>query len=142
MFYHVVWATKVRLPTIDPDREATVRRSIRTTCAEYGVPVHAIGVMPDHVHLAVSVPPRVAISNFLYAFKGSSSHLLNHDGTHEHRETFAWQPEYGVISFGERSLPDVVAFVENQAVHHAADSLRPTFAHVERPFDPTPRIGT
>ena len=105
LFYHVVWATTGRAPIIDAAREETIRRSIRTTCAEHGAPVHAIGVMPDHIHLAVSIPPRVALSAFLHAIKGSSSHLVNHVGADEGRETFGWQPEYGILSFGERSPP-------------------------------------
>lgn len=139
LFYHVVWATRGRLPIIDADREEMIRRSIRTTCAEHGAPIHAIGVMPDHIHLAVSVPPRVALAAFLHALKGSSSHLVNHVGAEKGRDTFGWQPEYGVLSFGERSLPDVVAYVKNQAAHHAADDLRPAYEHVERPYDPTAR---
>ncbi len=137
LYYHVVWGTKDRLPIIDADREETIRRSIRATCAEHGALIHAIGVMPDHVHLAVSVPPRVALSAFLHALKGSSSHLLNHVGADAGHDTFGWQPEYGILSFGERSLPDVVAYVEDQAAHHAAGEVRPAYEHLERPYDPT-----
>ena len=136
LFYHVVWATKDRLPTIDASREETIRRSIRVTCEEHGAPIHAIGVMPDHIHLAVSVPPRIALSDFLHALKGSSSHLINRIGEEPRHDTFAWQPEYGILSFGERSLLDVVAYVENQAAHHAAADLLPAYELVERPFGP------
>jgi putative transposase len=139
LFYHVVWATIGRAPIIDAGREETIRRSIRTTCSEHGAPIHAIGVMPDHVHLAVSLPPRIAISDFMHALKGSSRHLINRIGADAGHDTFGWQPEYGVLSFGERSLPDVVAYVENQAAHHASDDLRSAFEHVERPYDPAAR---
>jgi hypothetical protein len=42
---------------------------------------------------------------------------------------------------GERSLPDVVAYVENQRAHHAAQEIRPIFEITERPrppADPSP----
>jgi len=97
--------------------------------------------MPDHVHLAVSVPPRVAISAFVQAVKGSSSHLVNHVESDMGRETFGWQAEYGVLSFGERSLEDVVAYVENQVAHHAAREIRPEFERLERPYN-DPERGT
>ena len=139
LYYHVVWGTKHREPLIDDGREDIVRRSLRATCEERGALVHGIGVMPDHVHVAVSIPPRHAVSDFVHRLKGSSSHLVNHlEGTTGQR-SFAWQAEYGVLSHGERSLPDVVAYVENQRTRHAGDHVCPSFEQSERPYDPTTR---
>jgi REP element-mobilizing transposase RayT len=126
LYYHIVWGTKRREPLIDDVRVAVIQRSMRAACHEAGAVVHAIGPMPEHVHLAVSIPPRLAIAAFVKQLKGGASHLLNHTATSPD-ETFAWQPEYGVISFGERSLPRIVAYVENQVAHHAADNLWPSF---------------
>jgi putative transposase len=139
LYYHLVWGTKNRHPTIDVAREDIVRRSIRATWEEHGALVHGIGVMPDHVHLAVSIPPRIAVAEFVQWLKGSSSHLINRIETMSAEITFAWQAEYGAVSFGERSLEDVVAYVENQHAHHADQSLRPTFEILEHPYDPTNR---
>ena len=137
LFYHVVWSTRDRATAIDDEREDVIRRSIRATCAEHGALVHGIGVMPDHVHLAVSIPPKIAISIFVRQLKGSSSHLVNHTEHGFDSGTFAWQAEYGILSFGERSLADVVAYVENQRARHADHQLLPTFEAFERPFDRT-----
>ena len=99
--------------------------------------VHNIGVMPDNVHLAVSIPPRIALATFVRQLKGSSSHLLNHDGRGAGGSEFAWQAEYGVISFGERSLTDVVSYVENQARHHAEHVKMPLFELTDRRESPS-----
>lgn len=135
LFYHLVWTTRDRLPTIDDGREEIIRRSIRATCKEHGALIHGIGVMPDHVHLAASIPPRIAIADFVRQLKGSSSHLVNHVEHGRHPGAFAWQHEYAILSFGERSLPDVIAYVENQRSHHADQTLLPAFEETERPFD-------
>src|SRR5688500_18442680 len=89
--------------------------------------------MEDHVHVAVSIPPRTAISAFIKQLKGESSHLLNHAAGQDGQDWFHWQPQYGVLSFGERSLPKVIDYVQNQRAHHAADRLWPLFEIAELP---------
>jgi putative transposase len=79
--------------------------------------------MPDHAHVAVSIPPSIAISTFGGRMKGAASHLVNHTNGPDAPEPFAWQAEYGILSFGEKSLPDVVAYVETQEARHATNRL-------------------
>jgi putative transposase len=141
LYYLLVWGTKNRYPLIDAGREATIRKSIRSTCEEHRALVHGIGVMPDHVHLAVSIPPRISVADFVQFVKGSSSHLINQMEVGQSENAFGWQAEYGVLSFGERSLEDVVSYVEHQREHHDANTIRPAYEQLERPYDPktTPR---
>src|SRR4051812_6668823 len=118
LFYHLMWGTKNRELVIDDAREETIRRSLRATCDEHRAIVHALGVMPDHVHLAVSAPPTIAIADFMRVLKGSSSHLLNHPGlTPISSQSFEWQAEYGVVSFGEASLERIVSYIDDQRQH-------------------------
>ena len=125
LFYQVVWATRNRAPLLDRAAARTVERSIRVTCQVHRAVVHAVEIVPDHVHIAVSIPPSVTISTFVGRLNGSASHLLNHaDGSGANR-SFAWQAEYGILSFGEKALPDVVAYVRNQPARHAGNDLWP-----------------
>jgi putative transposase len=133
LFYHLVWTTKGRAPLIEDERLVVIERSIRSTSLEMGAVLHAIGSMPDHIHVAVSIPPRIAISSFVQQLKGESSHLLNHGAGLDGQGWFHWQPQYGAVSFGERSLAQVMAYVENQRAHHAADYLWPLFEIAELP---------
>src|SRR5215217_2405923 len=113
LFYHLVWSTQRRHPQIDDETAELLRRSFRATCHDLHVIVHAIGTMPDHVHLAVSIPPTVAVTDAISRLKGSASHLVNRTMTRDDR--FSWQNEYAVLSFGERHLPSVVDYVLNQS---------------------------
>lgn len=36
---------------------------------------------------------------------------------------FHWQDAYGVFSFGEKSLPVIVGYIQNQKQHHADGTL-------------------
>jgi putative transposase len=125
--YHLVWGTKLRESLIDEERSAILQRSFRATAHEHGAIVHAIGTMPDHVHVAIAIPPRMAVATFVKELKGSSSHLLNRTVDHLPGDWFTWQAGYGVLTFSERSLDDVVSYVNNQLNRHASNDLRPSF---------------
>ncbi len=86
-----------------------------------GVIVHEMGGTADHVHLAVSMPPTVGISDWIGKLKGASAHYINHEICN--RKVPAWQTGYGVVSFGTKDLPWVVAYIRNQKPHHAADTV-------------------
>ena len=83
---------------------------------QLGVRVHAIGNVQDHIHVAASIPPKVAVSECIRQFKGASSYSVNH--TPGVAGTFGWQRGYGAITVGERSLEGIVAYVRNQKEHH------------------------
>src|SRR5262245_51599458 len=77
---HIVWRTKHDAPVLVEHVENRCHHYLmhRATRAA-GVFVHAIGGMPDHVHVAVSVPPTLLISEWIGDLKGSSSHQVNHE---------------------------------------------------------------
>lgn len=123
LFYHLVWSTRRRELVIDNQIEAIVRRSINGLAAEKGASIDAIGVMPNHVHVALSIPPKYAISEVVNSIKGASSHPLGHELRNPERPWPSWQSEYGVLSFRERSRNGVIDYLNNQRQHHAANSL-------------------
>ena len=131
LFYHFVWGTKNREPLIAPQWEEALHNAIAAKATELGAFVHAVGGIEDHVHLVVSVPPKIALSTFIGQVKGNSSHFVNHGldvDTH-----FAWQAEYGVVSFGGKMLDTVAQYAKNQRQHHAD---RTTIAMLERVTPP------
>jgi putative transposase len=72
-YYHLVWSTKYREATITPERMAMLQKAFRVVARDKGAYTHAVGGMPDHVHVAVSIPPSVAVSAYVQWPKGSSS---------------------------------------------------------------------
>jgi putative transposase len=130
-YCHLVWGTKLREPLIDEEIVDVIRGSAQANCNEHRAKLHAIGIMADHIHIAVSIPPSLAISDFVRFVKGKSSFEINKQNRIARLARFGWQAEYGLISFGERSLTSVVAYVNNQAAHHAAHTLWPTFEILE-----------
>jgi putative transposase len=132
--YHLVWATKHREAAIGPDAEEIIRQSFASTFTRLKLIPHAVGIVPDHVHVAVSIPPSIAVAEVLHGLKGASSHAVNAEILAPEPARFAWQPEYGSLTFGDRSLSMVVDYVLNQREHHAASTLKPEFERTD-PLD-------
>ena len=132
LLYHVVWSTAKRKPLLVNSMERVVERSLRAGCLELGLVLHVLCVMPDHVHLAVSIPPKHSVSFVVGRLKGSASHLVNHVAETARTSRFAWRSEYGALSFGTRALPQVGAYIENQYDPHANHNVWP---HLERSDD-------
>ena len=120
LFYHVVWGTKNRLPLIESAWEDDLHGYIWGKATALECIPHAINGMSDHLHVVISVPPKLSIATVIGKLKGSSSHHVNERCMDS---AFAWQAEYGILSFSERSLSRVVDYVKNQKKHHAENTL-------------------
>lgn len=116
LYYHIVWSTRRREALIEPAWEGDLHNAIAAKATGLGAFVHAVGGIEDHVHLVASVPPHIALSAFIGQVKGASSHLVNH--TLAPDCGFAWQAEYGVVSFGGKRLDAVVKYTKRQRQHH------------------------
>lgn len=129
-FYHVVWATKNREALITPAIEAVIFHAIRSKSDTLQCPVIAVNGVADHIHVAVSIRPALAIGDWVGQVKGASSREANLAfpdlGT-----KFRWQSEYGVLTLGAKNLPFVVGYIENQKDHHRQDDLQPYLEQIE-----------
>ncbi|WP_419906032.1 IS200/IS605 family transposase [Hoeflea sp.] len=77
--YHIVWATKYRYKVLTGDLALRVRTICRQVCKENGVSILHGVLSKDHVHMFVSVPPKVAISDLVRKMKGRSSHKIQRE---------------------------------------------------------------
>lgn len=71
--YHIVWITKYRFKVLRGDVRRRVREIIRQVCAEQNVQIISGVLSVDHVHMFVSVPPNLSVSDFMRRVKGRSS---------------------------------------------------------------------
>ena len=120
LFYHAVWGTKNRLELIDPVWEKDLYGYIWGKATALECIPHAIGGISEHIHVAISIPPKLSVATLIGQLKGASSHHINENYT---GGSFMWQAEYGVFSFSEKSLSTVVDYVNNQKRPHADNTL-------------------
>ncbi len=124
LYYHIVWSTKGRQPLISEDVQDVIIRYIQAKCDEMGCVLRAIGTAADHVHILVSIPPDVRISDFIRDIKGGSSHLVNHEMGLD--APFYWQRGAGVISISSHDKVRVIEYVRRQREKHASGDLLPS----------------
>lgn len=131
---HLVWHTKLSRPLLTPTVEPMAYACLREKAASLGdVCIHEIGGTETHVHLALSIEPTVLISELVGALKGYASHEVNRRSGRG-RKVLEWQTGYGVVSFGTRDTPWVVAYVQNQKAHHARAGIHERLERIHR-FD-------
>ena len=118
---HITWHTKESSPLLVQEIEIMVHRYIRGRCINTpGVFIHEIGGIETHVHLCVSVPPTLTISEWIGQLKGSSSYDANQALG---RKVLDWQTGYGIVSFGTRDLEWVKEYVRNQRDRHGSGRI-------------------
>jgi putative transposase len=74
--YHLVWITKYRKPVLRGEIAKRLRELVRQTCATLDVYIVSGHVATDHVHLLVSVPPTISVSELMKRVKGRSSRRM------------------------------------------------------------------
>jgi putative transposase len=82
---HLVWHTKNSSPLLTPEVEPLAHRFLKKRIIETpGAFVHDIGGTETHVHIALSIPPTLTISEFIGQLKGGTSHDVNQSmGLHQ-----------------------------------------------------------
>lgn len=68
--YHIVWVPKYRFRILKGSVKDLLEEEIRMLCQWKGCDVEELNGQEDHVHLLVSVPPKVSISGLMGTLKG------------------------------------------------------------------------
>ena len=74
--YHIVFAPKYRRKIIYEEKRLARMDILRTICGWKGVEIIEGEVCPDHVHLLLSIPPKMSVSYFVGYLKGKSSLMM------------------------------------------------------------------
>jgi Transposase and inactivated derivatives len=57
--YHIVFAPKYRRKVFYGEKGEVIGKILRQLCAWKGVEIHEAEVCPDHIHMPVSIPPKI-----------------------------------------------------------------------------------
>ena len=74
--YHIVFAPKYRRQIIYGQIKVDVGRILRQLCERRGVEIIEATACPDHIHMLVSIPPKLSVSSFVGYLKGKSSLMI------------------------------------------------------------------
>ena len=114
--YHIVFAPKYRRKVLYGERRTEIREILRQLCQWKGVEIIEGEVCPDHIHLLLSIPPKISVSSFMGYLKGKSSLMIfqkygNMKFAYRNREF--WCRGYYVDTTGKNTKA-IQAYIQNQ----------------------------
>ena len=112
---HLVWCTKYRKKVLKGEIGHCVRDLCRKVCSKHDVEILSGVVSADHVHLLVSIPPKVAVSKLVQNLKGHSSHQMQRKFKRIKKEYWGqrmWARGYFACTTGNVSDEMVKAYIE------------------------------
>ena len=74
--YHVVFAPKYRIQVIYGKLRLEIGKILRQLCAYKGVEIIEAEACPNHIHMLISIPPKISVSSFMGYLKGKSSLMI------------------------------------------------------------------
>lgn len=74
--YHIVLAPKYRRKIIYNQYRDSLGEIFQQLCKCKGVEIIEGHLMPDHVHMLVSIPPKLSVSSFMGYLKGKSALMM------------------------------------------------------------------
>jgi putative transposase len=74
--YHIVFAPKYRRKVFYESKRLEVGAILRELCKWKDVDIIQAEVCPDHIHMLVSIPPKLSVSSFMGFLKGKSSLMI------------------------------------------------------------------
>ena len=81
--YHIIFTPKYRRKIIYNQYREDLIEIFKRLCSYKGVEIIEGHMMPDHVHMLLSIPPKIAVSTFIGYLKGKSA-LQMFDFTRQH----------------------------------------------------------
>ena len=114
--YHIVFAPKYRRKVFFEEKRVEIREILRQLCQWKGVEIIEGEVCPDHIHMLVSIPPKMSISGFMGYLKGKSAMLIfqkfgNMKFAYRNREF--WCKGYYVDTVG-KNTKEIKEYIANQ----------------------------
>ena len=116
ILYHIVFATKDRLPVLADSRRDDLFKYMNGVIKNsHCRPIWTNGVR-DHVHSLLSLHPTVALADLLKDIKVASSIWVKDNKVFPN--FVGWQEGYGAFTYSVRDEPELIAYLKRQEEHH------------------------
>ena len=123
--YHIVWITKYRKKVMRGEIGLRLRELIKQSCEAQEVYIVKGHIAAYHVHLLVSVPPQIAVSDLVQRLKGRSARKMLEEFGELRRQFWGrhlWARGYFVASSGNVTDEIIAEYIEAQSEKPPGDS--------------------
>lgn len=132
IYIHIVFSVKGRENLIHANWKDELHKYICGIVNGQQQKVYAIGGMPDHIHLLLSIKPDISVSELVRDIKSNSSKWINEKKLVLGK--FQWQAGFGAFSYGQSQLDVVISYINNQEQHHRKKSFKEEYIEMLTKF--------
>ena len=114
--YHIVFAPKYRRQIIYGKIKTDVGEILRKLCEQKGVQIMEATACADHIHMLVSIPPKLSVAQFMGYLKGKSALMIfdrHANLKYRYGNRHFWCRGYYVDTVG-RSKKAISEYIKNQ----------------------------
>lgn len=114
--YHVVFAPKFRRKIIYNELRQDIGKIIRMLCERKGITIIEAELCPDHIHMLISIPPKMSVVGAIGYIKGKSTLLIfdrHADMKYKYGQRQFWCRGYYVDTVGKNTKA-IQEYIANQ----------------------------
>jgi len=114
--YHIVFIPRYRKKVLFGKIKAEVQDIIRTLCRYKKVEIVSGAVCSDHIHLCLSIPPKLSVSDFMGYLKGKSALMIydRHPELGNKWDRSFWARGYYVSTIGNVDEETIKKYIKEQ----------------------------
>jgi putative transposase len=112
--YHIVFCPKRRKSVLIGNIAFDCEKIIAEICEKVKGKIEAIDIMPDHVHLFLSIHPKISPHQIIKRIKGATSKELRQKYPQLLKLPALWSSSYYIGTIGHVSESVVKLYIENQ----------------------------
>ena len=113
--YHIVFCPKYRRPVLQNPVDRRLKELSEGVASDYELTLHAVEIMPDHVHLFVETDPTLCVAELVNRLKGISRRVLRQEFPFlRSRLPTLWSRSYFAATVGAVSEETIQRYIENQ----------------------------
>jgi len=117
-FYHLVFVTKYRRKVFTDSMLTRIQALFHETCEQLSCELLEFNGEYDHVHILISVPPKLSIAILVGKLKGKSSYFIRKEFWNQLKSKLwgnhLWSPSYCSITCGGAPLEIIKSYIEHQ----------------------------
>lgn len=119
--YHLVWITKYRYRVLRGELQRRIRTIVAQVAEEMNIKIVNGVVSSEHIHLLVSIPPHISVSEFVKRAKGRSSRKVQQEFPELKRRYWGkhfWARGYFSATSGNVTDDVIDAYISNHYDAH------------------------
>lgn len=133
IYIQIVFAVKGRESLIQRNWENDLYKYITGIVQNKEQKMLAINGMPDHIHFLIGMRPSCCLSDLVREIKKSSNEFIKTKQLTPFK--FQWQEGYGAFSYAHSNLDQVIAYIQQQKVHHQKKTFKEEYLEFLQKFE-------